>query len=361
MRTSDVHHALMAAVTGSVMAIAMTGGPAHAQFFGFSFNFGGPPKPVASTDSGVPLPPANIPRAPVEIVDPATADPNAPAGSAAAAIAAVAPVVATPVAPDDAVATGDVPAPHANTPANAADAALTMANMMDGAGGGISNTDSMSALEDAAAAGQPMALWRLGTMYESGTGVAKDDVKAFGYFSQIANDHADAAPKGVDSDIVAQSFVKMSDYYKQGLPDAGIQQDPERAEQLIFHAATYFGNADAQYRIGEQYINDPTSPNVLQGARWLSLAAHKGHIAAQARLGDLLFNGNGLKPRQAEGLMWLSVANDRAAGTADEAWIDELLTRDMSVADPYQRQQATQMADQVESQFSPVDATAPGE
>ena len=41
-----------------------------------------------------------------------------------------------------------------------------------------------------------MALWQLGLMYESGEGVEKDPVKAFGYFSQIANEHADAAPRG---------------------------------------------------------------------------------------------------------------------------------------------------------------------
>ena len=186
-----------------------------------------------------------------------------------------------------------------------------------------------------------MALWRLGTMYENGEGVAKDDVKAFGYYSQIANDHADAAPRGVDADIVAQSFVKMGDYYRAGLPDAGVAADPERAEQLILHAATYFGNADAQYRVGELYLRAAPDANPLQGARWLSLAAHKGHVAA-------------------EGLMWLSVAHDRSAGTADEQWIGEMLTRDMSVATPDQREEAIRMAAAVEPQFAPVDRRTAG-
>ena len=197
-------------------------------------------------------------------------------------------------------------------------------------------------------------------MYENGDGVQKDDVKAFGYFSQIANDHADSAPKGVEADIVAQSFVKMGEYYSQGLPDAGVDKDPGRAEQLLLHAATYFGNADAQYRVGELYLNSTTDPNPLQGARWLSLAAHKGHIAAQAKLGDLLFNGAGIKAQPAEGLMWLSIAHDRAAGTSDADWIGELLTRDMSIATPDQRQEAIKMADAVEPQFGPVSET-PGD
>jgi TPR repeat protein len=219
----------------------------------------------------------------------------------------------------------------------------------------------MAALQSAAAAGQPMALWRLGTMYEDGDGVAKDDVKAFGYFSEIANDHADAAPRGVDADIVAESFVKMGDYYEKGLPDAGITADPERAEQLLLHAATYFGNADAQYRVGELYLRSPDDTNPLQGARWLALAAHKGHIPAQARLGDLLFNGAGIKAAPAEGLMWLTVAHDRSIGTPDEGWINELLTRDMSVATPEERKAAIRMAQAVEPEFGPTNEDEAGE
>ncbi|MDR3472706.1 MAG: tetratricopeptide repeat protein [Devosia sp.] len=361
MRTFRAHNALISAAAGAALAMAGTA-PAHAQFFGFNFNFGfggGAPSvkaaaQPAATDAKAPLPPADVPTPPpVQLMDGQSDTGTAPAATAAAADGD-----ATPVAPDAPVAAANLAAPG-TAAASAADAALNMANMMDGAGGGVSNADLMSSLENAAAAGQPMALWRLGTMYENGEGVAKDDVKAFGYFSQIANDHADAAPRGVDADIVAQSFVKMGDYYRQGLPDAGIDKDPDKAEQLVLHAATYFGNADAQYRVGEIYLNSPSDPNPLQGARWLSLAAHKGHLAAQAKLGDLLFNGAGIKAQPTEGLMWLSIARDRSTGTADEGWITELLTRDMSVASPDQRAEAIKMAGAVEPQFAALDAAGP--
>jgi|GEM_PF-1308166 len=361
MRTFRVSNALISVAAGSVLALAGTAGPAHAQFFGLNFNFGfggnasvkpTAAQPAVSSDaSKAPVPPADVPPAPVQLLDQPTPDTGGPDpvndGEAA------------PVTPDAPVAATNLPAPAPGS-ASAADAALNMANMMDGAGGGVSNDDLMSSLQNAAAAGQPMALWRLGTMYENGEGVAKDDVKAFGYFSQIANDHADAAPKGVDADIVAQSFVKMGEYYSDGLPDAGIDKDPDKAEQLILHAATYFGNADAQYRVGELYLNSSSDANPLQGARWLSLAAHKGHIGAQAKLGDLLFNGAGIKAQPTEGLMWLSIAHDRSMGTPDEGWINELLTRDMSVAAPDQRAAAIKMADAVEPSFGGVEASTPG-
>lgn len=235
----------------------------------------------------------------------------------------------------------------------AADAALGMANMLDGAGGGVSRTDLIDALEDAADAGQPMAMWQLGTMYENGEGVDKDPAKAFGYFSQIANQHADTAPKGIEADIVAQSFVKVGEYYRDGLPDAGIQADANRSHALLLHAASYFGDADAQYRVGELYLHeDGLGINPLQSARWLSLAARKGHALAQARLGDLLFNGiEGIESQPVEGLMWLTVARKRVAGTGDEAWVTELLNRAMSVASPEQRAEAVQLADSLGTQF----------
>ncbi|WP_421760138.1 tetratricopeptide repeat protein [Devosia sp.] len=259
--------------------------------------------------------------------------------------------VAGTAIPANAQASGVLPSLPAE-PQTAADAALQMANSLDGAGGGISSTDLVTALEDAALAGQPMALYQLGLMYESGEGVAKDPVKAFGYFSQIADEHADAAPKGVEADIVAQSFLKVGEYYRTGLPEAGIQKNEAYSNKLIMHAASYFGDADAQYKVGELYLDDKElGDNPLQSARWLNLAARKGHAGAQAKLGSMLFNGEGLGPDRVEGLMWLTVASRRAVGTADEAWIDELLNSAMSLATADDRQKATALADSLGTKF----------
>lgn len=238
----------------------------------------------------------------------------------------------------------------------AVDAAQAMASALDGAGGGISSADQIAALEAAAAAGDPMAQWQLGLMYESGEGVAKDKAKAFGYFSEIADQHADTAPKGTEADIVAHSFVKMSEYYKDGLPDAGVPKDEDQSIKLIMHAASYFGDADAQYKVGELYLDaKELGNNPIQSARWLSLAAKKGHAPAQAKLGDILFNGDGgLKANPTEGLMWLSVASRRAVGTTDADWINDLLNADMSLATPDERKQAVDMADKLDAQLASI-------
>jgi TPR repeat protein len=277
------------------------------------------------------------------------------------ALLMAAPVMAQdkpPVPPADVPAAADPAAAAAARVDNAVDAAQAMASAMDGAGGGISSAEQIAALEDAAAAGDPMAQWQLGLMYESGEGVEQDKAKAFGYFAEIADQHADAAPRGTESDIVAHSFVKMGEYYKDGLPEAGIPKDEDYSIKLLMHAASYFGDADAQYRVGEMYLDkNELGDNPLQSARWLSLAAKKGHAPAQAKLGDMLFNGDGgLKANPVEGLMWLTVASRRAVGTVDAQWIDDLLNADMSVATPDERKQGADMADQLEQQFASIDA-----
>lgn len=235
---------------------------------------------------------------------------------------------------------------------SAADAANELAILLDNVTQ-LSSDNLVSALQDAAEAGEPLAMWQLGLMYESGTGVERDEARAFQYFSQIADEHADAPPRGLDADIVAQSFVKIGDYYRHGVPDAGIPVDNARARALVMHAASYFGDADAQFRVGELYL-DPNElgVNPIQSARWLSLAAGKGHPGAQARLGELLYRGEGIEPQPVEGLMWIMLAQRNARGTVHEAWIAQLVQKVQTTADPGQLEAAMMAAETYAPQFS---------
>ncbi len=235
---------------------------------------------------------------------------------------------------------------------NAVNAAIGLANMLDGAGGGVSREAMLASLEAGAEAGEPIALFRLGVMYENGDGVAKDEVKAFGYFSRIANDYASTPPKSLQADIVAQSFIKVGDYYRTGLPDAGVGVSNKRFHALLLHAASYFGDADAQFRVGLLYLDkNEMGINITQSARWLSLAARKGHIGAQATLGDLLFKSSELADQKIEGLMWLSLAGTRAKGSSAELWITDLRDSAMSIATPEQRLIATNAAETLGARF----------
>jgi len=205
------------------------------------------------------------------------------------------------------------------------------------------STTSLTSLQYAAEGGHPVAQWKLGRMYADGDGVAQDDLRAFEYFSRIANQHAEYSPSAPQASIVANAFVALGRYYLNGIPNSKITPDTERAREMFSYAASYFGNADAQYDLARLYLKTPDASreDFRYGARWLGLAAHKGQHQAQALLGQMLFNGDRLPRQAARGLMWLTLARDNAA--PDEAWIKESYNRAISKASDDDRAMALQM------------------
>jgi uncharacterized protein len=211
-----------------------------------------------------------------------------------------------------------------------------------GAQAAATQDTSLTALQYAAEGGHPIAQWKLGRMYANGDGVAQDDERAFEYFSRIANAHAEDSPSAPQSQIVANAFVALGRYYLNGIPNK-VKADPDRAREMFSYAASYFGNADAQYDLARLYLKAPdASPdNFRYGARWLGLAAQKGQHEAQALLGQMLFNGDRLPRQAARGLMWLTLASENAG--PDETWIKESYTRAFAKASEDDRTMAFQM------------------
>jgi uncharacterized protein len=185
----------------------------------------------------------------------------------------------------------------------------------------VEKSKTLTALQYAAEQGQPVAQWKLGRMYADGDGVPQDDLRAFNYFSQIANTHPDESPGTPQARFVANAFVALGHYYFSGIPNSKITSDPARARDMFSYAATYFGDAEAQYQLGRLYLNDkPSDPH--QAARWFLLAATKGHCRSEAALGDMLFQGQAVPRQAARGLMWLTLGRDCAG--SDESWIKPL-------------------------------------
>jgi uncharacterized protein len=230
--------------------------------------------------------------------------------------------------------------------------AIPVVSAQSGAGAGLRKTvppsatvpdTSLTALQYAAEGGHPVAQWKLGRMYASGDGVAQDDVRAFEYFSRIANAHAEDSPSAPQAAIVANAFVALGRYYLSGIPNSKVKADPDRAREMFSYAASYFGNADAQYDLARLYLKSPDASrdDFRYGARWLGLAAQKGQHQAQALLGQMLFNGDKLPRQSARGLMWLTLARDGAG--PDEAWIKESYNRAFAKASDDDRAAALQM------------------
>jgi uncharacterized protein len=236
-------------------------------------------------------------------------------------------------------------------PAAASDTAIPVISAQPGAPAALkkgiappTSDTSLTSLQYAAEGGHPVAQWKLGRMYADGDGVAQDDLRAFEYFSRIANAHAEDSPSEPQAAIVANAFVALGRYYLSGIPNSKIKSDPDRAREMFSYAASYFGNADAQYDLARLYLKGPsvTSPDDFRyGARWLVLAAQKGQHQAQALLGQMLFNGDQLPRQAARGLMWLTLARDSA--TPDEVWIKESYNRAIAKASDDDRAMALQM------------------
>lgn len=180
---------------------------------------------------------------------------------------------------------------------------------------------AFDAFSQAAEQGNAIAQWKVGKMYADGEGIPEDDYKAFLMFSRIADTHAEDSPYSPVAQIVADAFVSLGNYYKSGIAAAGIQPNIRRAVDLFTHAATYFGDANAQYQLARLYLEgNGVMPDPNRAARWLNLAARKNHAAAQATLGDMLVYGHGVQAMPAEGYMWLRIARE-SASPAERDWI----------------------------------------
>jgi hypothetical protein len=203
---------------------------------------------------------------------------------------------------------------------------------------------AIEALGFAAEKGHPIAQWKLGRMYAEGDGIIRDDYKAFEYFSEIADAHADDNPLEPEARFVSNAFVALGTYYKNGIPNTAIAADPDRAREIFNYAASYFGDADAQLNLARMYYEGQGGDrDPLQAARWAKLAADKGNVGAQALLGHLLFQGDGVKREPVVGLMFLTVARERAQ--PGQRWIFDMQEKALSVATESERRTAVALAD----------------
>ena len=201
--------------------------------------------------------------------------------------------------------------------------------------------NALAGLGFAAEKGHRAALWKLGQMYATGDGVAADDRKAFQLFSRIASDYTDGDPLGRDTRFVSRAFVALGGYYQVGIADA-MPANEVRARKFFAYAASYFRDAEAQYRLANMYLSGQGGDeSARQAARWYKLAADKGHAAAQTMLGRLMLEGIGVRRDTVNGLMWLSIARQKRQS---DAAIQSLHEQAFAAASETERSTAMAMA-----------------
>ncbi|MHB2166175.1 tetratricopeptide repeat protein [Alsobacter sp. R-9] len=204
---------------------------------------------------------------------------------------------------------------------------------------------AVRALEYAAGQGNVAAALKLGQMYAEGEGVPQDDVKAFEHYKTIYDQFADEAEDSPNAGAVSMAYVALGSYLVQGIPNSYVKPNPFRARELFDYAATIYRDPNAQYNLAMLQLDGVGGPKEPRKAvRWLNLAAEKGHVQAQAVLGNLLFFGDSSKQKP-RGLMWLMLARD-GADTKRDAWILELHGKATAQATESDRTAALAMLEQ---------------
>ncbi|MGH6866076.1 MAG: tetratricopeptide repeat protein [Methyloceanibacter sp.] len=208
---------------------------------------------------------------------------------------------------------------------------------------------AIPALEYAAQYGVLGAQLKLARLYASGREVTKDDAKAFHYFRQIADQYAEIPPSSPIAKYVGEAFVALGQYHVVGIPGMSLAANPTYAAGLYRHAASYFGNAEAQYQLGRLYLTgEGVAKNPSLAANWLAMAARKQHPASQATLGELLWRGDLVRQRRARGLALLTLAEENAkAEGAEPEWISNLYAKAFANSDSTTRKEAEALLPQL--------------
>jgi TPR repeat protein len=201
--------------------------------------------------------------------------------------------------------------------------------------------EAVDALLYAAEQGNHAAQWKLGRMYQTGDGVKKNPVEAFNFFRRVVEDYSNAQPGTPDWQFTASAMVTLGDYYRSGIPEAGIAPDPAEARIMYNTAATYFGHPDGQFEMARMIMAAPDADaNAIKAARMLKLASGSGHVGAQALLGQMLFEGRHIKRDAVRGLAMVMGAAGRA-GVGDADWIGQIQEESFALASEDERRAAT--------------------
>lgn len=188
------------------------------------------------------------------------------------------------------------------------------------------------------------ALYYLGTIYANNDERVTDHAKAFNVFHQLVAKYAYVDPRSDFRSIyVVRAAVRLAAYYRSGVPALGLKPDPREAVELLFHAATYFGDLDAQFQLAKMYLTgDGVEGNESYGLHWLSSLARKNHAGAQAFLAELLWRGKFVRRDARQALVWSTLSLE-AAGDQDRIWIEEIYQTIYCGAAPGVREKAGQL------------------
>lgn len=187
---------------------------------------------------------------------------------------------------------------------------------------------AIPALSEAATAGSERARFfaefYLARIYSESAGGIASHPKAFMLFRKIADENAEIDPGESDrAPFVAKALVALAAYTRTGLREMDLPPNPRRAADYLYHAATYFGDRDAQIELAKVYLSgEPSRDDVRRAMHYLSTLSEESNPAAQALLGEQFWRGRHVRKdaERALALMTMAVEN---APLHERMWIEE--------------------------------------
>jgi TPR repeat protein len=149
----------------------------------------------------------------------------------------------------------------------------------------------------AAQAGSPFAMMSMGSAYENGRGVDRDDAQAVDWYRKAANAGN------------VQAMLVLGKMYRTG---TGVEKDDTQA-LTWFRQATARGGAPAMYAVGRLYETTGAHPpgvglsvdkDYQQAASWYGKAATLGYTPAMVALGSVYERGLGVDRDPAQAATW---------------------------------------------------------
>jgi hypothetical protein len=202
------------------------------------------------------------------------------------------------------------------------------------------------ALEYAATQGHTLALWKLGRMYADGDGVKHDDLKAFEYFSRLADQNADESPDSPNAGVVSSAFVALGTYFSTAsrgatwwrIPPVPSRCSITRRRISAIRTPSTASRGSTSTAWASRRI--PARPRAGSTSR-----PRRGIIPPRPCSGISSSTGRAFRVQRAKGLMWLTLARE-AADPAKDTWVSDLYDKAFAAAAEGDRKLALALLEQ---------------
>jgi hypothetical protein len=222
---------------------------------------------------------------------------------------------------------------------------------------------AIPALMEVAATGDAsdrfFAEFYLARMYSEGA--PGDHSKAYVLFRKIADENVEVDPdRSQRAPFVAKALIALARYLQDGIKEIDLPANPRRAADYLNHAATFFGDRDAQFELARTYVSsEGSSSEIKLGLHYLSVLTEAGHPAAQAVLADLFWRGRHVQKDDARALALATIAVANAPAH-ERMWIEESYATLFCATPPATREAAGGLVARWRKVFARPSPEAPG-